>query len=327
LSSDASSLSLNSSDPDDPSSSLGVYRRTNIWTKIANQAKQDANPWDKDEDADPEDDPWYDPTDPHGDNREDSATCGEAVGLLCAQRRSSIRRTLSTLKSHPSIILAALALFGVLCTSGLLAARQMASSHTSTKMDAAHDVGVETAQWFQDEFDRLLMPMFTVSQFVKMTDTFRELRPKLDAALEKEEGVEREEAVQQVCTDPTYLAPFKQLIDGIRADADLDGILFNVRLSPGATTCLIDRATNTDDYADEQWTYDATGQIGHNWIGSGHPMMEAIIRQTILDDVVTVAGPWPLTNSPSRPWIYPAMISGSRSSSAPTSPSTCRGTR
>ena len=167
----------------------------------------------------------------------------------------------------------------------------MAASYETAMLDAAHDVGVETAQWFSDEFDKLLMPMFTVSQFVKMTGSFRALPDKLAMAEQEPDEEARKRLVNEVCTDPEYLLPFKQIVDGIRQDANLSGVLFNVRLSPGATTCLIDRATNEDDYADIDWTYDSTGEIGRNWLGSGHPMMEAIIRQTLLDDVVTVAGP------------------------------------
>lgn len=283
-------LSATSGEGADLNSPFGLYRRTNIWTKIADRAKADKDPW-SDPEADPEDDPWYDAADPVPSTTADQATFREAMGLLCDQRRESLGRIVRTLRSSPHIVLTSLAIFALLATAGLLSVRQMAASYQSDMLDKAHDVGVETAQWFQDEFDKLLMPMFTVSQFVKMTDTFRALPQELEMASREPDEELRAQSIREVCTDPTYLQPYKDIVDGIRNDANLGGILFNVRLSPGATTCLIDRATNAEDYADENWTYDSTGAIGHNWIGSGHPMMEAIIRQTILDDVVTVAGP------------------------------------
>ena len=282
-------LSLTSSGSE--SSPFGLYRRTNIWTKIADRAKADKDPW-ADPEADPEDDPWYDAADPvTSSTSTNHTTFREAMGLLYDQRKESLSRIVRTLRSSPHIILTSLAIFTLLNTTGLLAVRQMSASYQSDMLDKAHDVGVETAQWFKDEFDKLLMPMFTVSQFVKMTDTVRNLPQELEMAAKEPNEELRAQNIREVCTDPTYLLPYKDIVNGIRNDANLGGILFNVRLSPGATTCLIDRATNTEDYADENWTYDSTGAIGHNWIGSGHPMMEAIILQTILDDVITVAGP------------------------------------
>jgi len=288
LSSSNSSAGSSSGSSDSP---FGLYRRTNIWTKIAEKARAEKDPWTDPEAVPDEDDPWYDAADAAEQADAERATCWEALGLLCDQKKASFARTFRTLRSHPSIVLTSLLLFAVLTTAGLLATRQMAASYETAMLDAAHDVGVETAQWFSDEFDKLLMPMFTVSQFVKMTGSFRALPDKLAMVEQEPDEEARKRLVNEVCTDPEYLLPFKQIVDGIRQDANLSGVLFNVRLSPGATTCLIDRATNEDDYADIDWTYDSTGEIGRNWLGSGHPMMEAIIRQTLLDDVVTVAGP------------------------------------
>ena len=157
--------------------------------------------------GDPEDDPWYDAADPAASNSANHTTFREAMGLLYSQRKQSTARVLRTLRTSPHIILTSLLLFTVLTTAGLLAVRQMTASYQADMLDKAHDVGVETAQWFKEEFDRLLMPMFTVSQFVKMTDTFRALPHELAQAEKMEDEMARDQKVREVCTDPTYLLP------------------------------------------------------------------------------------------------------------------------
>jgi signal transduction histidine kinase len=165
--------------------------------------------------------------------------------------------------------------------------------------DKAIDMAVDTGEWFSDQLDRAILPLFSMAQFSTNLEIFRSLPEKIGVShapgsLPFIDGTYLRN-VTGVCDDPELVSRFTSIASGAKKHAKMDGLLVNIQLAPQGVICLLHPMNNTEDFEDGKFL-DSSGAWGLDLFDS--PSMNYIARESIKNEEISVAGPIKLTQCP-----------------------------
>eukprot|EP00980_Cylindrotheca_fusiformis_P002975 scaffold688_cov105-Cylindrotheca_fusiformis.AAC.4 len=158
---------------------------------------------------------------------------------------------------------------------------------------------IETGEWFSDQLDGAILPLFSMAQFATNLEIFRNLPEKIGVAhqpgsLPFVNGTYLRN-VTGVCDDPEVVSQFSSIASGVKKHAKMDGLLVNIQLAPEGVLCLLHPMNNTEDFEDGEFL-DSSGAWGLDLFED--PAMKFIARGSIVKEEIGIAGPLKLTQCP-----------------------------
>jgi len=208
------------------------------------------------------------------------------------------------LLGHTSAILLSLIIFLLLSGACIAIVLTISRSQKDALAEEARLLALETGNYFSDQLDRAILPLFSIAQFALHLETFQDLPDKIGEAgepgalpfLPQVEGSERvHRNVTGVCDDPEMVSRFISIATAIKEQSKMDDILVNIQLAPKGVICLLHPMNNTADFEDGKFL-DNTGAWGLDLLND--PFMKYIALGSIDDENVVVAGPRPLVQCP-----------------------------
>ncbi|KAL9184127.1 hypothetical protein ACHAXT_002213 [Thalassiosira profunda] len=200
---------------------------------------------------------------------------------LTAARRGARRRGLGawyevrhwakTIGDHPHIALVSLATVGILIGVGLAAINAEAEAYERKQKMNVEFQARETAEWFQNEFRKAMLPLYSVQQGVRHSGYFNELALKVgdyplhaipetdylaNPALEDVPKGRIYRNLTGICDDPLLQQRWREIVDPVNKENGLDdGSVFAYRLAPRNTFCLF--AHDNPEAPDMNFGFDA----------------------------------------------------------------------
>lgn len=210
-------------------------------------------------------------------------------------------------RTHFILILLCTVIFSMLVGAGLSMSYFFAQAEESQVRDDALALAIDTGNWFSEQLDLAILPLFSLAQFAVELEVFRDLPDQIgiagapgsmpfvtpaatDAAAEDPRESYRRN-VTGICDDPALLTKFNQIASTLKHNAQMEGVLVNLQLAPQAVVCLLYPLNNTEDFQDDIYM-DNTGAWGMDLLAD--PISKYIAGETIKETHVKVAGPRPL---------------------------------
>jgi len=229
----------------------------------------------------------------------------------CFRRRpkDKLRRHSVVLRRYPYIAIVPLFVTVAFFGAGVALIMTFTKSSEAEVRAEARLLAVRTGQWFSDQLDRAVMPLFSLSQFVHEIELFQDLPDDIGPAYQPgslpfvdgdnddalhthtHAHLHTHRNVSSVCTRPELVQKFNDISASIKESAKMEGVLVNLQLAPEAVVCLSYPLNNTEDFEDGIFM-DNTGAIGHDLLTD--PARSFIAKATIPSEDVVIAGPLPL---------------------------------
>jgi CHASE domain len=216
-----------------------------------------------------------------------------------------LKRHQALAAQHPQLILLAITFFVVTLGSGIAIATVYANVEQDEKEANALTIAVETGRFFSHNLDRAILPLFSLAQFVREIQEFRELPDLIGLSnaegslpfLPPSDGLDRptHRNVSGVCDDPPLLERYIRIAGAIKEDADMDGVLVNLQLVPDGVVCLVHPVNNTEDFP-RGVHLDSTVTIGHDLLYD--PERKFMAEATVASEKVVIVGPIQLLQCP-----------------------------
>ena len=178
--------------------------------------------------------------------------------------------------------------FAILCSVGLAILFVFANDYEHDKIQYATDVGNKADRWLDKELDKALLPLFAMSELVKVTGKWDDLPFKIKPTKQYEQGGSIYNNVTGICDDPVYVEPFVDMASSIKNSSGMQGILVNVQLAPIGVLCLTHPKNNTEDFPPGVYL-DTTGAIGLNLFDT--PSRAASSKAAVVKGEKTIQGP------------------------------------
>lgn len=201
-------------------------------------------------------------------------------------------------REHLVLFLFCSAVFVLIAGAGVAIAIVFAEAEETRVRDDALQIAVETGGFFSDQFDRAILPLFSLAQFATELDAFKNLPDQIGQAGEpgslpfllpedENETVFRRN-ITGVCDEPFLVDKFNQIAATLKRNAAMEGVLVNLQFAPHAVVCLLYPLNNTEDFEDGVFM-DNSGAQGVDLLAD--PLSRFIAEQAIQADRVIVAGP------------------------------------
>lgn len=172
-----------------------------------------------------------------------------------------------------------------------------------------HPQARETAEWFSMQFRRAMLPLYSIQQGVVHSGYFDDLPTKIGpypnlVIPESEETPFTKRDVSGICDNPDIVQKWKDIVQPINSDNDLDGIVQGYRLFPGNVACLtepheqVNVPSDTPDKFDGMFEGEAL-LATDNVMGldTGHtafPLWKMITTDLFVDKNFNIFGPFPM---------------------------------
>jgi len=226
-------------------------------------------------------------------------TFSDTTRFCYQSSKVNVTNLLNLCKRNVLIPLVSVATFAFLFTTGLLIVRSYDRSYREDLTSAAHTLAKDTGDYFSDELDKSLVPMFSLAQVVKHDDEFRAMSRQVGnlgeagaaPALENVPGFRN---LNGICDKPELQAKLDELVQNILGDASMRGTVANMQLAPIGVSCLSSPLINNRDF--ESGVFNTTKMIGSDWLHSSKPEFVAIAKETINSpsNEITFMGPMTL---------------------------------
>ncbi|KAL3913462.1 MAG: hypothetical protein SGILL_006480 [Bacillariaceae sp.] len=209
-----------------------------------------------------------------------------------------------TLLGHTPTFFVSLFIFLMICGASIAIVFTVASGQRDAKEEEAMQLALETGQYFSEQLNQAILPLFSLAQFALNLEMFSDLPDRIGKAGEPgalpfmppQEGVERVlRNVTGVCDEPEMVTNYISIASAIKKQSRMDGILVNIQLAPAGVVCLLHPMNNTEDFEDGKYL-DNTGAWGLDLLND--PFMRYIALGSIDQTDVSVAGPLPLVQCP-----------------------------
>ena len=178
--------------------------------------------------------------------------------------------------------------FTIFCSVGLAILFVFANDYEQEKIQYATDVGNKADRWLDKELDKALLPLFAMSELVKVTNKWDDLPYKIEPTEQYNQGDSIYNNVTGICDDPVYVDPFVDMASSIKNSSGMQGILVNVQLAPIGVLCLTHPKNNTEDFPPGVYL-DTTGAIGLNLFDT--PSRAASSKAAVIKGEKTIQGP------------------------------------
>lgn len=200
----------------------------------------------------------------------------------------SIGRTFRVAASNKRILLGTFLTFVVLCGTGLAILFSFGDGYEKDKYQQATNLANKADRWLEKEISKALLPLFAMSEIVKVVGKWDDLPFKIEGTGQYEVGGSIYNNVTGICDDPAYVDPFVDIASSIKQSSEMQGILVNVQLAPSGVLCLTHPKNNTEDFPDGVFL-DTTGAIGLNLFET--PSREESSKAAVVKKDKTVQGP------------------------------------
>ena len=188
-------------------------------------------------------------------------------------------------------------IFCVLVSAGIAITVVLINAKRLETESQALDLAIETGEWFSDQLNQAIFPLFSIAQFAVELPIFRSLPQKIGPAFEEgslpfippEEGYQPSHRnVTGICDQPDLVERFNGIASTIKKQAKMEGILVNLQLAPEAVVCLLYPLVNAEDFEN--------GIVLNNTRARGLDLLtdsvsSFIAKRTIAKESVSIAGP------------------------------------
>eukprot|EP00529_Nitzschia_sp_RCC80_P003643 CAMPEP_0113485144 /NCGR_PEP_ID=MMETSP0014_2-20120614/24332_1 /TAXON_ID=2857 /ORGANISM="Nitzschia sp." /LENGTH=1072 /DNA_ID=CAMNT_0000378781 /DNA_START=26 /DNA_END=3245 /DNA_ORIENTATION=- /assembly_acc=CAM_ASM_000159 len=198
------------------------------------------------------------------------------------------------------ILLVCTVLFVLLAASSLAIILIQSRNQKLEREEQAYDLAIQTGQFFKEQLDLAILPLFSIAQFAVHLEMFQSLPKQIGEAYEsgslpfvKEQNGDissRRRNVTGVCDAPQLVDKFISIATGIKQMSQMDKILVNLQLAPHVAP-----DDNTEDFDGDMYL-DSSGAWGLDLLND--PNMRYIARLSVERETVTVAGPRKLVQCP-----------------------------
>jgi atrial natriuretic peptide receptor A len=206
------------------------------------------------------------------------------------------RHFLKTIWKHPHILVTSLVAFGVVCGVGMVAITSEKNAYIQKQMSTAEFIARETGDWFANEFRKAMVPLYSVQQGVIHSNYFDEVAEEIGRYPNRliPETVGTPKVLRNVtglCDDPDLQLKFREIVQPINEENDLDGIIFAYRLAPRNVFCLFERPDMSS--MDPNFGMDAGSS-------SQNPFWKTVTTEMFIERKYSIFGPFGL---PDKEWF------------------------
>jgi signal transduction histidine kinase len=202
------------------------------------------------------------------------------------------------LRENPSTWIVPFLVFCSLCAPGLaiIGTTDSAPSDNGEVREEILALAEDTGQWFSDQLDAAILPLFSLALFVQEMEIFQNLPKQIgqayaEGSLPFLEGLPTHRNVTGVCDEPELLERFNSIASAIKRNTHMEGVLVNLQLAPQAVVCTVYPLINTEDFP-AGISLDNSGAVGHDLLTD--PKRSFIAQATLPSDKLVVAGPMKL---------------------------------
>lgn len=178
--------------------------------------------------------------------------------------------------------------FAVFCAAGLAIILVFANDYENDRIQYATAVGNKADRWLGQEFEKALLPLFSLSELVKVTQKWNDLPFKIEHTTQYTIDGSVYNNVTGICDDPVYVDPFNSMASAIKNSSGGGGILVTLELASVGVLCLTYPKNNTEDFPPGIYL-DTSGAIGLNLFDT--PSRGASSKATVTKGEKTIQGP------------------------------------
>ncbi|KAI2493739.1 PAS fold [Fragilaria crotonensis] len=234
-----------------------------------------------------------------GNKRQKTATFwGPLLSRSCQCRICGCRNVWSHMYKHKFILGISIFIFSVLLAASIAVSVVLSSAQEREEESQALDLATETGEWFSNQLNLAILPLFSIAQFAVELSLFHNLPKKVgiagtEGALpfnppSQPGGPYTHRNITGVCDNPALMRGFDHIAARIKANAKMEGVLVNLQLAPAAVICLLYPLVNTEDFQN--------GIVLNNTPVRGldlfvDPANSFIAKSTFAKDTVSIAGP------------------------------------
>jgi class 3 adenylate cyclase/sensor domain CHASE-containing protein len=210
----------------------------------------------------------------------------------------------NTLRSHPYIAITTTIVLALLIAISTALNVVSANRYEVEKKDMANAFAKKAGNWFKQELDKAISPLFILEQFVKEMPIFHDLPFLMGQGGEPgsapyiNDTVVTHRNVSGVCDNSTVIDEFDRIAKNIKESANMTGVLISLNLSPHDVACTFYPLNNTEDFVAPMYL-DNSGAVGHDLLKD--PKRVKVVLETHASNSFTVAGPLTLTQCPDCP--------------------------
>jgi sensor domain CHASE-containing protein len=191
-------------------------------------------------------------------------------------------------------------IFLVLVGAGVAVGIVIGDAQSAKIQEDATQLARETGQFFSEQLDKAILPLFSMAQFAVHLEAFQVL-PELIGVAGADGSLPLNETswtrnISGVCDNPELMETFAEIATTIKSQSGMDGILANIQLAPNGVICLLYPMNNTEDFKEDGMHLDNTPVWGLDIFQD--PGMKYIALQSITKTEVGVAGPLTLKQCP-----------------------------
>jgi len=277
---------------------------TNIWTKMLGGGNAEGL-WDglnsKTGNAFDDNDEFDDDED---DELESGQPCCKSMKRCGLAWWYETKHFVRTARKHPHIWMLSLFTFTLLCAVGMVAIHAESDKYVQKQKGVAEFVARETAEWFSNEFRRAMLPLYSVQQGVIHSGYFNDLPRQIGQypnllIPESEETPFTKRNVTGICDNPSMIQKWRDIVQPINADNNLDGVVVGYRLFPNNVACLTEPhgQESTEHFRAEDFVQGGALLANDNVFGldTGHsafPLWKMITTDLFINKQFNIFGPF-----------------------------------
>lgn len=133
--------------------------------------------------------------------------------------------------TNKPILLSSFTTFTILCLAGVAIVFVFAKNYEQERILYATDIANKADRWLDKELDKALLPLFAVSELVKVTGKWDELPFKIEVTEMYNLDSSVYNNITGICDAPIYVDPFIEMATAIKNSSGMQGLLVNVQVS------------------------------------------------------------------------------------------------
>jgi hypothetical protein len=240
--------------------------------------------------------------------------CYDVVSGCWVGTRSEIWHFVSAVLKHPTLLMYFLVALAVLTTASVLAVNALKDNFENDLKFKAEQTALETAEWFRDEFQRALLPLYSIQQAVLYSPYFQHLSHAIGESgaigsaptITGPKGNNDYRDVTGICDDDQLQHEFDLIVEQVNKANDVDGCIVQYRLAPHAVFCLISPKVNDKDFGPGK-VFNASGSVGRDLLLTS-PWWHNTVSRTLQSPTNAVDIFGPVKAAPGGILLMPEMF-------------------
>lgn len=246
----------------------------------------------------------FDGVDERGRFKDKARMCGRGMKRWGFTWAYEARHFVKTVYGHPHILLGSLLAFGIVCGVGITAVKSERDASIQKQKMTAEFVARETAQWFSNEFRRAMIPLYSVQQGVIHSGYFDSLADQIGPypnllIPESEQTPFTKRNVTGICDQPEIIQKWRDIVQPVNEENDLDGVVVGYRLFPNNVACLTEpheqestKHFDANDFPQGEALLASDNVFGLDTGHSGFPLWKMITTDLFVNKQFNIFGPF-----------------------------------